>query len=328
MTMITLAGLESDIAEFLLLKRSLGHRYQTAEYLLKAFRRFAQARATSPRRRGRGKWISLEASIKAWLSRPSMRKPTTSAIELGVLRHLCMYRRRRDGRGFVPEQAWAPRTKSQFHAHVFSHEQMRQLLKAASTLQELSIAPETLHTLRLDLYCTGLRPGEAVRLRLGDVDLAKRMFFISESKGKSRWVPFGSDLARKLRSYLRYRASIAKVAKQTATDAWFIQRDGRPLTLARASGAVRELLRSEGLKPKTGRVGPRPYDMRHTYTVHRLTDWSRKGVDVHARLPWLSAYLGHDNALGTEHYMHATPELLRLANKRFEKRFHQNRKRQ
>jgi integrase/recombinase XerD len=97
--------------------------------------------------------------------------------------------------------------------------------------------------------------------------------------------------------------------------------------VASASAAVRKLLRIEGLKPKTGRVGPRPYDMRHTYTVHRLTDWSRKGVDVHARLPLLSAYLGHDNVLGTEHYMHATPELLRLACRRFEKRFHQVRPR-
>jgi len=326
MTMITLAGLARDVSEFLRLKRTLGHRYQTAEYLLKGFQRFAQARATKPSSPGREKWISLEATIQAWLSRPSVRKPVTSAIELGVLRHLCLYRRRRDGRGFVPEQAWAPQTKSQFSAHVFSHEQISQLLKAASRRQERSISPETLHTLLLVLYCTGLRPGEAVRLRLGDVDLAKRVFFIRESKGKSRWVPFGSDLARKLRSYLRSRVSIARSSNPMATDAWFIRRDGRPLTVASASGAVRQLLRSEGLKPRAGRVGPRPYDMRHAYTVHRLTDWSRKGVDVHARLPWLSAYLGHDNALGTEHYMHATPELLRLASRRFEKRFHQARR--
>jgi integrase/recombinase XerD len=85
--------------------------------------------------------------------------------------------------------------------HVFSHEQIRQLLKTASRSQERSISPETLHSLLLVLSCTGLRPGEAVRLRVGDVDLANRVFFIRESKGKSRWVPFGGDLARKLQSY-------------------------------------------------------------------------------------------------------------------------------
>jgi site-specific recombinase XerD len=183
MTMITLVGLARDVAEFLRLKRSLGHRYQTAEYFLKSFQRFAQERATKPRHPGRGRYISLEATIKAWLSRPSVRKPVTSAIELGVLRHFCQYRRRRDGHGFVPDQAWAPQTKSQFSPHVFTHEQIHQLLKAAGRCQDRSISPETLHTLLLVLYCTGLRPGEAVRLQLGDVDVARRVFFIRESKG-------------------------------------------------------------------------------------------------------------------------------------------------
>lgn len=136
---------------------------------------------------------------------------------------------------------------------------------------------------------------------LGDVDLRKRVFFIRENNGKSRRVPFGSDLARKLQSYLLNRAGVIKASAEMATDAVFIRRDARALTVALAFGVVRKFLRSAGLKPATGRVGPRPYDLRHAYTVHRLTDWSRKGVDVHARLPWLSAYLGHYNALGTEH---------------------------
>jgi hypothetical protein len=53
--------------------------------------------------------------------------------------------------------------------------------------------------------------------------------------------------------------------------------------------------------------------------VHRLTAWAVEGVDVHARLPWLSAYLGHVNVLGTEVYLKATPELLELASQRFER---------
>jgi len=45
-----------------------------------------------------------------------------------------------------------------------------------------------------------------------------------------------------------------------------------------------------------------------------------EGVDVHAKLPWLSAYLGHQNVLGTEVYLKATPQLLALASQRFEQR--------
>jgi integrase/recombinase XerD len=50
-----------------------------------------------------------------------------------------------------------------------------------------------------------------------------------------------------------------------------------------------------------------------------LTAWAEEGVDVHAKLPWLSAYLGHQNVLGTEVYLKATPELLQLASQRFER---------
>src|ERR1019366_4020441 len=88
-----------------------------------------------------------------------------------------------------------------------------------------------------------------------------------------------------------------------------------------ASDTVRALLRAAGLKPPVGRVGPRPYDFRHTFAVHRLTRWYRAGVDINARLPWLSAYMGHNDILGTETYLTATPELLELAGNRLRRRY-------
>jgi hypothetical protein len=52
--------------------------------------------------------------------------------------------------------------------------------------------------------------------------------------------------------------------------------------------------------------------------VHRLTAWASDGVDIHAKLPLLSAYLGHQSLIGTEVYLKATPQLLELASSRFE----------
>jgi integrase/recombinase XerD len=329
MSMITLTGLARDVEGFLAFKRALGRPYQRAELMLRSFQRFAQTYAGKPGKRlGSSRGISLEGVIRAWLSRPSVRKPVTSGLELGLLRHLCLYRRRRDRGGFVPEQAWAPQTESPFAPYVFSHAEIRQLLDAASRHRGRNIWAGMLRTLLLLLYCTGLRFGEAVRLQMCDVDLEKRVLFIRESKGKSRLVPFGTDLARELRTYLCDRTSIVRASAEPPTDAWFVRKNGRALTLHTASDAVRRLLRRQGLKSKTGRTGPRPYDLRHAFAVHRLTDWNRKGLDVHARLPWLSAYMGHSNVLGTEDYLHATPELLRLASRRFEKRFHQRRRKQ
>jgi hypothetical protein len=44
-----------------------------------------------------------------------------------------------------------------------------------------------------------------------------------------------------------------------------------------------------------------------------LLDWHRDGADVQARLPLLSAYLGHVDPKSSYWYMSASPELLALA---------------
>jgi integrase len=80
-----------------------------------------------------------------------------------------------------------------------------------------------------------------------------------------------------------------------------------------AQHTLRILFTKAGWKPERGRAGPRPYDLRHAFAVTRLTQWYRQGVNLHDRLPWLSAYMGHVDIIGTESYLNATPELRELA---------------
>jgi integrase/recombinase XerD len=58
--------------------------------------------------------------------------------------------------------------------------------------------------------------------------------------------------------------------------------------------------------------------MRHSFAVATLLDWYQAGLDVQARLPLLSAYLGHVDPKSTYWYLHAAPELLTLAAQRLE----------
>jgi integrase len=117
------------------------------------------------------------------------------AQELTVVRQLCLHRRRRDPHGFVPEQAWAPKTELPFLPYIFSRQEVHRLLIAADRYRRRNFGPVLMRTLLLILYCTGLRFGEAVRLRLSDVHLERRTFFIRESKGRSRIVAFGNEMA-------------------------------------------------------------------------------------------------------------------------------------
>lgn len=311
MSTVALRELARDIKDFVLFKRTLGRRYETAEYTLKRFQRFATQHAKDSR-------IELEPVIHAWIKRPGARSRTTISHQFGTVRELCLYRRRRDLRSYVPDRSLAPRRGPKFLPQPLSHAQVRRLLEVARSYSDAAYEGEMLHLLCLMLYCMGLRPGEPRRIRMADLDRKARTVLIRESKEKTRIVPFGADLALLIERYVEKRAQLKHADPDGSL---LVDREGRELSARRLSKVMGKLWRRTGLKPARGRSGARTYDLRHAFAVHRLTDWYRKGADLHARLPWLSAYMGHDDLLGTETYLHATPQLLRAASRRFAKRF-------
>jgi integrase/recombinase XerD len=313
MTRAFVSRFGKDMAAFLQVKHAQGHAYVRCEFMLKSFDRFAVTRA-----RDKHEFPDL---VRAWLTRRPERdgcKPITAALEFIAIRQFCLYRRRHDARAFVPPRAWAPVCfQSKFIPRVLSKAEVLRVLRSAASLGRPAFRAKTYRALLLVLYCTGLRFGEACRLRIRDVDLARRVLFIETSKGRSRWVPFHASLTTELLRYLRARQAYGPAQPD---DRFFVGQDGVQLRTKTASESVRRLLRAAGLKPPKGRLGARPYDFRHAFAVHRLERWYRAGVDLHSRLPWLSAYMGHDNILGTEKYLHATPWLLEVAARRLRRR--------
>ena len=300
--------LARELEQFVAHRRVLGYSYHRAVYTLRSFDRYILAHASSKRT------LPLADLLRGWLSRPIDRKPVSVAMDLATLRQFFRYRRRFDADGFVPGRAWAPQAAhSDFVPHVFSTDQIRALLREAGRLRYDLRARPVMRLLILILYCTGLRFGEVVRLTLQDVDLRGCVFHIRESKGKTRWVPFRADLGRELKKYRRQRDRAASVAPHAP---FLLRPDGQAFSVKGASSIVCGMLRRLGLKPPRGRVGPRPYDLRHTFAVHRLIAWHRAGLNVQARFPLLSAYLGHEDIMGTEVYLRATSELMELASRR------------
>src|SRR5256712_7609223 len=77
------------------------------------------------------------------------------------------------------------------------------------------------------------------------------------------------------------------------------------------------VLRRAGLKPATGRIGPRVHDLRHAFVVNRMLAWYREGINPQSRLPYLATYLGHKDINSTLVYLTITQELLQQASERF-----------
>lgn len=306
------SALGGEMTAFLCFKRALGSPYARGEQTLRSFDRYVLAHAAGDTGQ------ELEHLVFGWLSAYRDRKPVTVANELGVIRQFCRWRRRTTPGCFVPDRQWASQsTKSVFAPHIFSLVEIRMLLEAAGALHGPRFQARSMRMLLLLLYCTGLRVGEAVRLELGDVDTRTAVLTIRHSKGKTRLVPFADDLRDELEAYASHRPGSSR---QSTGNRLLVHANGRPYTARGASASIRALLRRTGLKPARGRTGPRVHDLRHTFAVHRLTEWYTHGTDIHASLPWLSAYMGHDNLLGTELYLNATPELLAIAGERLHAR--------
>ena len=301
-----------ELSGFLQFKRSLGYGYGRAEFALREFDRFLSGYARKDLR-----W-QLDRAAIAWLSSKPQRKPVSVSMDAAVLRQLFAYLRRLPHL-YVNEPSW-PRlpTASCFVPHYLSESDVVKLLALCGDLTRPVFRASLYRALLLILYCTGLRFGEALRLCMRDVDTRAGVLFVETFKGRARWVPFHRTLARELDRFLVQRAKYAPTGPEAR---FFVGANGRVLPVSTAHGTISGLFVKAGLKPGKGRVGPRPYDLRHAFAVQRLRRWYRQGVDLHARLPWLSAYMGHVDIIGTEAYLNATPELLELAAHRLHRRY-------
>jgi integrase/recombinase XerD len=305
----------ADLERFLAFKHGLGYRYRREEFFLRAFDRFVRAHT----RRGRS--VVMEGLLRDWLARNKARKPISVAWECSVLRQFCMHRRRQTPGAFVPSRKWTPQSTASgsFLPYMLTEANVKTLLRLTASLDRPTFRARLYRTLLLVLYCTGVRFGEGLRLRLCDVDLDDALLFVAESKGRARWVPFHPSLGREIQRYLVERQGYVG-ARTRPDDRLFVGGNKARLPISTAHNTLCTLFRRAGLKPDSGRSGPRPTDFRHTFAGHRLERWYRAGADIHARLPWLSAYMGHDNILGTERYLTATPRLLALAAHRMRRR--------
>src|SRR5207253_7381664 len=105
-----------------------------------------------------------------------------------------------------------------------------------------------------------------------------------------------------------------------ANSYFFVGQDGKAIPQNTLQRAFQRLREHAGVKRSDSRrFQPRLHDLRHTFAVHRLTEWYRQGTDVQRLVYHLSVYLGHAHLTDTQVYLTMTPELLQLAGKRFER---------
>jgi integrase/recombinase XerD len=299
-----------DAANLYISRRQAGgERLYTPAAMLRSFcRRYGNRRLRS----------ITSIDVKEFLDGP-LTGPATWRQKYGMLRVFFEYWRRRGELQSLPMPLAAPKYTSAFVPYIYSRQELKALLNAVPICQKNAmcfLSAETFRVLLLFLYGTGMRVGEALRLRLMDADLANGVITIRGTKFyKSRLVPLGHDVHQLLRQYA------AMPGRRNQQE--------QPLFQSRIHHAIKWQVVQKSFqrlrriacvsRPDVNPYQPRVHDLRHTFAVHRVTTWYQQGADVQALLPALSTYLGHVDLSSTQRYLTMTPELLDEANRRFQR---------
>jgi integrase/recombinase XerD len=305
-------NIEDLVTQCLEYRRALGERYESKGRWLRCF-----CRAVGPQT----PLASITtAAVNSFLSGHG---PATRSWhdKYYALKGLFRFAISRGHLAEAPLPAVLARKPPAFVPHIYSRDEIRRLLDAIPTYRRYRtrVEPESLKTIILLLYGAGLRAGEALNLTVADVDLPNALLTIRDTKFfKSRLVPIGRGLTRVLTEYARWR--VERHPTPSDNGRFLLCKWGYPVVLCTLECAFHRL-RAHAQVCRSGgpRNQPRLHDLRHTFAVHRLTEWYRQGADVQRLLYQLSVYLGHADLSSTQVYLTMTPELLHEAGTRFER---------
>jgi len=297
--------LEQALTDYLQLRRSLGHEMAEAGWLLPGFVAYLDTHSLPT--------VTIEAAL-AWAQQapksPTGRVTTVGPRRMTAARGFARYLSGIDAATEVPPLGLMPHRAPWRRPFIYSSADIEALLELARQTIVSPLRSATCQTLIGLLAASGLRIGEAIKLDRRDVDWARGVLLIRESKfGKSRLVPLHPTSMQALEGYAQLRDQLQP---RPAEPAFFVSLKRKRLLYAVVQLTFRQLIGKSGIG--AGAVSPpRLHDFRHTFAVRTLLSWYRAGEDVQSKIPSLSTYLGHREPASTYWYLSAAPELLALA---------------
>lgn len=152
------------------------------------------------------------------------------------------------------------------------------------------------------LYASGIRVGELVRLKIGDISFQDKTFKVVQGKPhKDRYAYFNETAKRKMQEY------IEKERPKTEDNTLFLTEEAKPLTAAQARNIVKKTAKEAGIAKRTY-----PHMFRHSFATHLL--------DNGANIMEIKEFLGHESVATTQVYTHLTVKRLIEVHKKFHPR--------
>ena len=298
-------SMRSHVEQYLAMRRSLGFKLRGEGRMLLEFANRLDhcGQAT----------ITVVAAV-AWASEPSDTTAAHRQRRLGVVRGFARYLAAFDPACQVPPCGLLPGRAHRPTPYHYSAEEIAALVHAAGTIAA-PLPAATTQTLIALIAASGLRVGEALALDRSDVDEGAALLRVTGKNDQTRLVPLHATTVAMLDEYTARRD---RLCPAPVSPGFFLTATGRRVQQRGVQQSFARLLVATDIHTPPGRRRPRVHDLRHTFAVNVLIGWYEAGVDVSARLPVLSAFLGHSSPEATYWYLQATPHLLALAAQRLD----------
>jgi len=294
-----MSGLAGHVEDYLRLRRALGFKLRFPGQVLPALAAYLEAAGATT--------VTAELAI-AWAGQPQGVHPVVWSHRLGAARGFARYLKTIDPAAEIPPDRIWPTKAPRRQPVILADSDIIRLVQAARLLNP-ALRAATFEAMFGLIAVTGLRLSEAIALDRADADLGDGLLTIRGTKsGRDRLVPLHPTVTSALAGYARRRDQLRS---DLATTRFFVSAVGKPVLERLADRAFAQLTERLGLR--TADRQPRIHDLRHTFAVRQLLAWHRDGQDVNAKMPVLSAYLGHVSPAGTYWYLTAVPELMELA---------------
>jgi len=285
------------MADFVSQKHALGYDYSSSENYLQKFDQLCMA--LFPNETTLTRDICL-----AWATKRENECVNTFRSRLPVVREFARFLNRSGEAAYILPVDFAPKAKRHI-PHIYTEEEIVRLWSVFDDIKPNSGNPVRQlvvpAVMRL-LYCCGLRPCEARRLCVENVNLQNGSIEILESKGhKNRTVLMSDDLAVYMRAY------DSRVNMVLPNREYFFPNSKGDLASNKwLNRSFHSACNKAGII-KSGEYQPRVYDFRHTFATHRLYKWMNEGKDLTTKLAYLRAYMGHELLSATYYYIHLVP---------------------
>ena len=296
-----LSALTVPIENYIAEKQAVGYKFEKGTDMLKRFDSFVYNSCFTEN-------VLTKQLVTDWTARKPNEAASTQCGRISLLRGLAEYMNRIGYSAYVYPKAMVTVNRYAYIPYIFSNDEMKKIFNVCDYYPPNDIVPNrhlVLPLLLRMLYGCGLRISEVLHLTLQDVDLSKGSLYIRNTKfNKERIVPMADSLTERCREY-----SKTALIRKMQNSFFFPSPYGGYYSESTVYKLFRDVLLQAGISHLGRGKGPRIHDFRHVFAVNCLKKWVLEGRDINNCLPYLSAYLGHEDLRGSQRYLRLTADL-------------------